>query len=96
MKLTKDAINAMQIEEAIKVDLLALFDEITAKESELAEVKKKTPTDSQTVVEKMDYAKYQADVAELAELKSEMASKIGNEEKGETFLTMFAGFFGDE
>lgn len=95
MSLKKEDITALTLDDKIKTDLLGLLTEIDTKESELVKMRASAPTDSQTVVSKVDQAKFEAATTELAALKETMAAKLGEKggEEGEAFLSAFASFF---
>lgn len=91
MKLTKEQIQALGIPDEQKTDLLSLFDSVTAKEGEIESLRKKVPTDSQKVVENVDFDKYTAAVNELETLKQELAKKLpGKSEDWTDFLNPFS------
>jgi capsule polysaccharide export protein KpsE/RkpR len=95
MALTKDSIAKLEIADELKADILALFGQIETQQTEVESIRKKLPTDSQKIVESVDYEKFQTATAELERLKTEMAAKLQNEagEEGETFLAAFSAFF---
>ncbi len=95
MKLNKAAIEALEIAPELKADVLALLGEVETKESELSAIRAKMPTDSQKIVESVDYDKFTKATEELAALKNQIAEKIGQEETkdGEPVLSAFASFF---
>ena len=62
--------------DADKADLLALFDETEASEKSLAELRAKIPTDSQTVVDKVEFSKLTETAAHNEKLKGELAEKM--------------------
>lgn len=97
MNLKKENIAALQIPDDLKADLLSLFDTIETKESELDKLREKVPTDSQKVVEGVDYDKYLAATEELKTLKEQLAAKLGKEggQEGGSILTVFSSFFGE-
>ncbi len=93
-KLTKDSITALQLDETVKADLLSLFDDITTRENEIKDLRTKVPTDSQKVVNDVDFTKYEAAVKELDTLKQELASKLEKTgDEGESILSAFSQFF---
>jgi len=59
-----------------KANLSALFDETLATEKTLAELRAKVPTDSQTVVDSVEFKKLQETAARNEELKKELAEKM--------------------
>lgn len=82
-KIAKDTITNLEIPEDLKAELIALFGQIDEKENELAKIRTKVPTDSQKVVESVDFDKYQSAVKELERLKSELAKKLESNEETE-------------
>ncbi len=95
MSLIKENIDALEIAPELKADIKAIFDQIEGKETELVELKKKVPTDSQKVVESVDFAKYEAATKELDTLKSDLALKLQQEggRAGKGILAAFPMFF---
>lgn len=93
--MNKADIEALQLDDKIKTDLLSLFEKIETKETELIAIRAKVPTSSQKVVESIDHDKFIAATKELETLKQSMASKLGDKggEEGDEFLTAFASFF---
>jgi len=95
MALTKEALEKLEIAPELKADILALFGDIETKQTEVESMRKRVPTDSQKVVESVDYDKFTAATAELQKMKDELAAKLqreGSEESG-TFLAAFSSFF---
>lgn len=92
-KLTKDSISALDLDAAIKTDLLDLFDSITEKENEISSIRAKVPTDSQKVVESVDYDKFTAAQKELGELKARLETELGKTDEGNDLLSAFPQFF---
>lgn len=95
-KLKKSDIENLELTPEIKADILEIFADIENKESELASLRAKIPTDSQKVVESVDYDKFVAAQNELQKLKDEMQQKIEqstSHEKSEPFFTAFPSFF---
>ncbi len=95
MKINKSSIAALEISEELKADLLELFGMVETKQNEVEELRKKVPTDSQKVVESVDFDKFTAATTELEKLKTELAEKLKNQpsEVRETTLSAFAPFF---
>lgn len=95
MKLTKDTVASSELPDDIKSDLMELFGLIDTKENELAEIRKKVPTDSQKVVETVDHEKFLAATKELEYLKKKVESALIKEgsEEGDTMLSAFRSFF---
>jgi len=98
MKLSKADIEKLELTPELKTDLFSLFDEVESKQKELDKIRAKLPTDSQKVVESVDYDKFQLAQKELESLKNEMASKLAPELKDSPapILAAFAQFFSDE
>lgn len=80
MPILKDKISALEISDELKADIAALFGQIEAKETEVEGLRKKVPTDSQKVVESVDFEKFEAATKELETLKSDLAKKIQTED----------------
>jgi type I site-specific restriction endonuclease len=96
MKLNKENVLALKLAPEVEADILALLEGVTTKETELENLRKKVPTDSQKVVEGVDFDKFKAATTELEKLKKELAEKLENQpgqEEGETLLSAFASFF---
>lgn len=95
MALTKDSIAKLEIGDELKADILALFGNIETHQANLDAMRAKLPTDSQKVVESVDFDKFTAATKELEILKQELADKLAREggEQGETFLAAFSAFF---
>ena len=93
MKVTKENIQTLEIPDETKTDLLSLFDSIQGKETEITELRQKVPTDSQRIVESVDFERYKAAVAELETLKQELSKKLPDK-KGESVWDFF-NFFGE-
>ncbi len=98
MKLTKSDIEKLEMTPELKVDILGMFDEVESKQKELDKIRAKLPTDSQKVVENVDYAKFEQAQKDLEALRNEMASKLAPKLEGsdKTVLSAFAQFFSDE
>lgn len=95
MKLTKDQIAALVLPDDIKADIIALFSDIEAKQTEVDSIRAKLPKDSQKIVESVDYDKFVAATEELNALKKEMESKLDKDggTAGGALLSAFAPFF---
>ncbi len=95
MKITKSSIAALEISDELKADLTELFGLIDTKQTEVEELRKKVPTDSQKVVESVDFDKFQSATTELEKLKGELAEKLRTQPAGtyETLISAFAPFF---
>lgn len=95
MKIDASKIDSLEISDDLKADLKELFGSISAKETEISGMKAKLPTDSQKVVESVDYDKFVAAQAELARLKTELESKVNQAPAGEgdNILAAFSSFF---
>lgn len=95
MKLTKKDIEDAGLKPELLTEVLALFDDVTVKEDELAKLRAKVPTDSQKIVESVDHEKFVAATAELEKLKTEIAAKLQREdiESGTGFSTIFSELF---
>ena len=92
-KLTKSDIEKLELAPELKTDILGLFTEIETRSSELETMRSKLPTDSQKVVENIDFEKFQTATAELEKMKTELVQKIPSDEQGGNFLSAFAPFF---
>lgn len=95
MKTDRTKIDALEIPDDLKADLKELFGLIDTKESEINAMKAKVPSDSQKIVEAVDYEKFTAAQAELARLKAELASKVEQapESEAKSILSAFSAFF---
>lgn len=95
MSLTKTELEKLEIAPELKASILELFGEIETKETALTEMRKKVPTDSQTVVASVDHQKFIEATKELEKLKTELANKLQLENSAESnhLLSMFRGFF---
>lgn len=96
MPILKDKISALDISDELKADIAALFGQIEAKETEVEGLRKKVPTDSQKVVESVDFEKFETATAELAKLKSDLAKKVETEtttEESDGISAAFPQFF---
>lgn len=95
MKLTRQSLEALEIAPELKADLLALFGDVETKETELTALRAKMPTDSQKIVESVDYAKWQTVTAELEKAKQDLAAAMENKttNDGDPILSAFASFF---
>lgn len=76
MALVKDKINALEVSDEIKAGILELFGQVEAKETEVEGLRKKVPTDSQKVVESVDFERFEAATKELETLKGDLQKKI--------------------
>ena len=74
---------------------MSLFDGIAKNEDIIKNLQSKVPSDSQQVVEKTDYAAFQAAQAELAEYKKKLAEKLSAEQptKNGGFAIPFLSLF---
>lgn len=79
MKINKDSIASLEIPDDLKADLAELFGSIESKENELATLRTKVPTDSQKVVESVDFDKYTAATKELEQLKLDLQRKLDSQ-----------------
>lgn len=95
MALTKDKISALEISEELKKDILALFGDIEGKQEEVENLRKKVPTDSQKVVESVDYEKFLVATTELDQMKKDLQKKLETEtgSESEAALAAFPQFF---
>jgi len=96
MALVKDKIAALEISDELKADILALFEQVSAKETEVENLRKKVPSDSQKVVESVDFEKFEAATKELETLKADLQKKIETEttsEESEGISAAFPQFF---
>lgn len=100
MNLNREKIEELELADEVKNDILSLFDNITEKENEIETLRAKLPTDSQKVVDSVDYDKFQAATNELKALKESMQQKIETpaltqikQDEPETFLAAFGAFF---
>jgi hypothetical protein len=100
MNINRDAVNALELDDSIKKNLLELFDEIETKENEISAIKAKVPADSQKIVDEVDYKKFQDATKELSLLKEKLAKEIETPqlqavevEQPKTFLNAFQSFF---
>lgn len=97
MDLNETTINALTIGDDVKAELLKLFGQVKAKETELDKLRAKVPTDSQKVVEGVDHDRFIAATAELQALKDSMKSKLDDNatKKDAPLLAAFSAFFGE-
>lgn len=79
MKINKDSIASLEIPDDLKADIAELFGSIESKENELATLRTKVPTDSQKVVESVDFDKYTAAQKELEQLKADLQRKLDSQ-----------------
>jgi predicted nucleic acid-binding Zn-ribbon protein len=95
MKLTTSAVEALDIAPELKADVLALLGDVEKKETELSTIRAKMPTDSQKIVESVDYDKFTAATQELETLKQQLAAKLDGERDGDGdfILDAFRSFF---
>lgn len=92
MKINKDTLTTLEISDELKADLSELFGSIEAKENELVSLRSKVPTDSQKVVESVDFDKYTAAVSELACLKTELQKKLDANKTTEGIFDLLCPF----
>lgn len=92
MPILKDKISSLEISDELKADITALFDQISDKETEVTELRKKVPSDSQKVVESVDFEKFEAATKELTTLKEELQKKIQTETTTEESSGISAAF----
>lgn len=59
-----------------RADLLALFDGVKEKDTEIENLRKKMPTDSQTVVETVDFKKLQDTAKEREDLITKLKGRL--------------------
>lgn len=76
MAIKRSDIESLEMEDERKNELLSLFDTLDEKESEIQSLRKKLPTDSQKVVDSVDYEKFTAATAELERLKAQIAESL--------------------
>jgi len=95
MKLTRSTLEALEIAPELKADLLALFGDVETKESELTTLRAKMPSDSQKIVESVDFDKWEKMTGELETLKLQLAAKLENQTTadGDPILSAFSSFF---
>lgn len=95
MPLTKTDLEKLEIAPELKASILELFGEIETRETALDNMRKKVPTDSQTVVNSVDHTKFLEATKELETLKQKMADKLASDgtEESDNFLYAFRSFF---
>lgn len=95
MKITKKDIEGANLAPELATEILSLFDDVKAKETEITGLRAKLPTDSQKVVESVDHQKFLDATAELERLKQEIAAKLESDgsKESDSFLTAFSAFF---
>lgn len=92
MALIKDKICTLGISDELKADILDLFSEVEAKETEVEGLRKRVPSDSQKVVESVDFEKFEAATKELDILKADLQKKLQLETTAEESSGISAAF----
>lgn len=76
-KVKRETLTALAgLSDAERADLLALFDEAVETERTLEGLRTRVPTDSQAVVDKVEFDKLKETAVRNEELKAELAAKM--------------------